>query len=133
VCPNDVDPLQFPLVSHTRYSLESHRTSVKSVIDSDEIMACAVADQHMSSVTVCDCYPDEFTAMEELLMQQAINIKLCRHDREENWSVDVAGNVHQLVSTDPVHGLGEYGVVAAQRAILECETPLGVNDQQSSV
>jgi hypothetical protein len=66
-------------------------------------------------------------------MQQPINIKLCRHDREPNWSVDIAGYVHKLVSAEPVHELGEYGVVAAQHAFLRCEAPPGTNDQQSSV
>jgi hypothetical protein len=52
---------------------------------------------------------------------QAINIRLYRHDREADWSVEIDGKLHQHVSEETVDGLVEYAVIAAEQRLLEHE------------
>ena len=71
------------------------------------------------------------TAMEASLMQP-IRFKLCRHDTDENWSVDIDGKVHHHALSEILHGLGEYDVVAEQHSDLKREAPTDIGQQPSS-
>ncbi len=47
---------------------------------------------------------------------QQINITLWCHEKENDWSVELAGRLHGHVSANAVDELVEYAVVAAQEA-----------------
>jgi hypothetical protein len=73
----------------------------------------------------------KLTAMEASFMQP-ITFKLCRHDTDENWSVDIDGKVHHHALSEILHGLGEYDVVAEQHSDLKREAPTDIGQQPSS-
>ena len=53
---------------------------------------------------------------------QVINIKLDRCQREDKWSVEIDGRLHDHVSATDVDELVEYAIVAAQESLLHEET-----------
>jgi hypothetical protein len=64
---------------------------------------------------------------------QPITLKICRHDTDENWSVDIDGKVHyHALKRDSSCGIGEYGVVGEQHSNLKHEAPTEIGQQQSS-
>jgi hypothetical protein len=54
-----------------------------------------------------------------------INIKLWRHSKEQDWSAEVHGKLHEHLSSKTVDELVEYVLVAAQQALLEPEATAG--------
>jgi hypothetical protein len=54
---------------------------------------------------------------------QEIEIKLWRHDEEEDWSIEVNGKLYQHVSATTVDELVEYALVAAEQALLAPVSP----------
>jgi hypothetical protein len=78
------------------------------------------------------CYLVILTAMGGVVMQP-ITFKLCRHDTDENWSVDIDGKVHyHAFKRDSSSGLGEYAAVGEQHPNLKHEAPTEIGQQQSS-
>jgi hypothetical protein len=59
---------------------------------------------------------------------KAINIKLSRNLTEEDWSVEIDGNLYGHVSTETLDGLVEYALVAAQQNLLEGEPSTDRNE-----
>jgi hypothetical protein len=62
---------------------------------------------------------------------EAINISLSRNYSEQDWSVEIDGNLHDHISTRTLDDLVEYTLLVAQQSLLEGETSTGGSEADS--